>query len=209
MKMILSYNHPSPHTHVTFNKEKHFQMFNSETVTISSMSNEQTKLFESTIVSYRQSLARIVATYEMRPALQQELHQEILLAIWKALPGFRGESGLHTFIYRVAHNQAMNHISRDSKIPPHESLDEPLESQSGCPEILAMNNQKMSNMFMAMHQLPVIQRQILTLALEGLSYQEIAQVTGLNVNNVGVRLNRSKKALKDLLDQNMQEQANV
>ncbi|MFT5452928.1 MAG: RNA polymerase sigma factor (sigma-70 family) [Enterobacterales bacterium] len=208
--MILSCNHhSSPAVNETFYHEKHFQMFNSQPATIPSMSDEQTELFESTIVSYRQSLARIVATYEMRPALQQELHQEILLAIWKALPGFRGDSGLHTFIYRVAHNQAMNHISRDSKIPPHESLDEPLESKSGCPEILAMNNQKMTNMFKAMHELPVIQRQILTLALEGLSYQEIAQVTGLNVNNVGVRLNRSKKALKDLLDLNIQEQDNV
>jgi RNA polymerase sigma factor (sigma-70 family) len=204
--MIHSYNHTSLNAFEFRHQKKHFRMFNSEAVTISSMSNEQTELFESTIVSYRQSLARIVATYEMRPALQQELHQEILLAIWKALPGFRGESGLHTFIYRVAHNQAMNHISRDSKIPPHESLDEPLESKTGCPEILAMNNQKMTNMFKAMHQLPVIQRQILTLALEGLSYQEIAKVTGLNVNNVGVRLNRSKKALKALLEQNVQEQ---
>jgi len=184
-------------------------MFIAETATLSFMRKEQTELFESTIVTYRQSLARIVATYEMRPDLQQELHQEILLAIWKALPGFRGESGLHTFVYRVAHNQAMNHLSRDSKIPPHESLDDPLESTTGCPLLLAMNSQKMSIMFKAMHKLPVIQRQILTLALEGLSYQEIAQVTGLNDNNVGVRLNRAKKALKEILDQNRQEQDNV
>jgi len=173
------------------------------------MDKQRTSQFEQTITEYRQSLARIVATYEMRPALQQELHQEILLAIWKALPNFRGDSGLHTFIYRVAHNQAMNHLSRDSKIPPHETIEESLVSPTGCPEILAINNQKVSGMFRAMHSLSIIQRQILTLALEGLSYQEISQVTGLNVNNVGVRLNRAKKALKELLAQGNGEQNNV
>ena len=174
-------------------------MLTRETATLLPMSNERTQQFESAILEYRQSLARIVATYEMQPALQQELHQEILLAIWKALPNFRGDSGLHTFIYRVAHNQAINHLTRNSKIPPHESIDQPIESAVGCPEIAAINTEKMSEMFNAMHQLPLVQRQILTLALEGLSYQEISEVTGLNVNLVGVKLNRSKKALKDIL----------
>jgi RNA polymerase sigma-70 factor (ECF subfamily) len=102
-------------------------------------------------------------------------------------------------MYRVAHNQAINHLTRNSRIPPHESIDKPIESDVGCPEIAAINTEKMSVMFSAMHQLPLVQRQILTLALEGLSYQEISEVTGLNVNLVGVKLNRSKKALKDIL----------
>ena len=173
------------------------------------MHASRTKQFELATTEYRQSLARIVATYEVRPELQQELHQEILLAIWKALPNFRGDSGMHTFIYRVAHNQAMNHVSRYSKIPPHQSIDEPLESQADCPEIIAMKTQKISALFKAMHQLSVIQRQILTLALEGLSYQEISEVTGLNVNNVGVRLNRAKTALKAIIEQGTQSMKKV
>ena len=176
-------------------------MLIAETVKLESMTEQRTQLFESTILEYRQSLARIVATYEMQPALQQELHQEILLAIWKALPGFRGDSGIHTFIYRVAHNQAINHLTRNSRVPPHESIEEPIASEKGCPEIAAINTEKMSGMFKAMHQLPIVQRQILTLALEGLSYQEISQVTGLNVNNVGVRLNRAKTKLNEILEQ--------
>jgi len=165
------------------------------------MTDQQTHLFESTILEYRQSLARIVATYEMQPALQQELHQEILLAVWKALPNFRGDSSMHTFIYRVAHNQAINHVTKYSRVPPHQSIEQPVVSKDGCPEIAAINTEKMSGMFKAMHQLPIVQRQLLTLALEGLSYKEISQVTGLNTNNVGVRLNRAKKALKELLEQ--------
>ena len=180
-----------------------------ETVTLADMvlvskNMQQTERFEAIILKYRQSLARIVATYEMQPALQQELHQEILLAIWKALPTFRGDSGIHTFIYRVAHNQAMNHVSRNSRVPNHETIDESIDDSIGAtpehPEIETMHKQQITGMFKAMHSLPVSQRQILTLALEGLSYQEISEIMGINTNNIGVRLNRAKKSLKDLLE---------
>jgi len=162
------------------------------------------QLFEQTIRDYKQSLARIVATYELQPALQEELHQEILLAIWKALETFRGDSNLHTFIYRVAHNQAINHLSKHARLPRHESLDEraekPAPIKNSSPELAAMENQKMQLVFNAMHRLPVLQRQLLTLSLEGLSYKELSEVTGLTESNVGVRLNRAKQALKDVME---------
>ena len=103
----------------------------------------QESLFESALADHKQSLARIVATYEMNPGLQQELHQEILLAIWKSLANFRGDSSLHTFIFKVAHNTAINHVSKHVKLPNHESLDEPLPSNMVEPEMSAINNQKM------------------------------------------------------------------
>lgn len=176
-------------------------MLATETVTLFDMSDERTRQFEQTILEYRQSLARIAATYEIQPELQQELHQEILLAIWKALPGFREESGLHTFIYRVAHNQAMNHVAKHSRLPNHEPLEKVELSSESCPELQAIQSQQTQALFKAMYQLPILQRQILTLALEGLSYDEIATVTGLSNSNVGVRLNRAKKALKDKMEQ--------
>ncbi len=157
-------------------------------------------LFETAMRDHQQSLARIVATYELDPALQQELHQEILLAIWESLVNFRGESSLHTFVFRVAHNQAMNHVSRNAKLPTHESIDSPIESNRASPEMTAITNQKMQLLFKAMHRLPVLQRQLLALSLEGLSYQELAEVTGLSESNVGVRLNRAKKALQQQLE---------
>ena len=162
----------------------------------------QESLFETAIRDYKQSLARIVATYELQPALQQELHQEILLAIWKSLASFRGDSSLHTFIFKVAHNQAINHVSRYANKPTLESIENPIPSDEDCPEGSAIQDQNMQLLFSAMHQLPVLQRQLLALSLEGLSYQELAEVTGLSESNVGVRLNRAKKALRSYMEQN-------
>ena len=170
-----------------------------EAVRLEFMETQET-LFETAIPDHQQSLARIVATYELDPALQQELHQEILLAIWKSLASFRGDSSLHTFVFKVAHNQAINHVSRNARLPSHESIEKPIESDRASPEMNAITSQKMQLLFRAMHRLPVLQRQLLALSLEGLSYQELAEVTGLSESNVGVRLNRAKKALQQQLE---------
>lgn len=167
----------------------------SEAVTLADMTSQEI-LFESAIRDHQASLSRIVATYELDPSLQQELHQEILLAIWKSLASFRGDSSLHTFVFKVAHNQAINHVSRHARIPNHESIDSPIPTESSSPEMSVINSQKMQFVFRAMHKLPVLQRQLLALSLEGLSYQELSEVTGLSESNVGVRLNRAKKALQ-------------
>ena len=168
-------------------------------VTLARMNARET-LFAQVVRDYQGSLNRIVATYELIPALKQELHQEILLAIWKSLDKFRGDSSLHTFIYRIAHNQAINHVSRYSKFPPHQSLETAVEDRDTNPELSIIEGQKMHRLIQAMHQLPVLPRQLLALSLEGLSYKELAEVTGLSESNVGVRLNRAKKALKTLME---------
>lgn len=170
-----------------------------ETVRLEFMETRET-LFETAIRDHQQSLARIVATYELDPALQQELHQEILLAIWKSLASFRGDSSLHTFVFKVAHNQAINHVSRNARLPSHEPIENAIESDRASPEMNAISNQKMQLLFRAMHRLPVLQRQLLALSLEGLSYHELAEVTGLSESNVGVRLNRAKKSLQQQLE---------
>lgn len=170
-----------------------------QTATLHAMQN-QVELFEATIREHRQSLARIVATYERIPALQQELHQEILLAIWKALAHFKGNSSIHTFIYRVAHNQAISHVSKHANKPRHEDLNPSVADDSSDPMKHVFQSERIKHLLDAMHQLPLVQRELLALSLEGLSYKELAEVTGMSESNVGVRLNRAKKSLRSIME---------
>ncbi len=156
--------------------------------------------FEELVVKYQDTLQRVVASYEVKPQLAQELYQEILLAIWQALPGFRGDSSPLTFIYRIAHNRAVTHVIRNSRQPAEVELDLSLESESVSPQKFTELEQRQNQLFSAIRKLPVMQRQTLSLALEGLSYQEIADITGITVNNIGVRLNRTRAALRKLLE---------
>ncbi len=165
------------------------------------MSNSSTQQFEQTIGKYKKSLVRIVASYEANPALQEELHQEILLAIWQGLPRFQGASAEHTFVYRIAYNQAMNHVAKHSRIPGHEEI-EGIESKGLGPEQSLLKDERIVKLILAIRKLPVLQRQLMTLTLEGISYRDIAEISGLSQSNVGVQINRAKAKLKKMFEVN-------
>ena len=164
------------------------------------MTSEQIHSFESIIVRYRTTLFKIAATFEADPKLQQDLHQEILLSIWKSLSNFKGDSSIHTYIYRVAYNRALNHVARNSRIPHHQESDEMHYCLQPGPEQQVKNSQGINQLMSAIRQLPVMKRQLITLSLEGLSYVDISQITGLSNNNVGVQLNHAKKELRNIME---------
>ena len=70
------------------------------------------RTFERVLADYGPALARLAGAYESRQALREELQQEIALALWQALPSFRGESSEKTFVFRVATNRAMTHLAQ-------------------------------------------------------------------------------------------------
>src|SRR6187200_3760674 len=71
-------------------------------------------------------IARISASYEANAAMAQELTQEILMAVWQALPSHRGESSIKTFVARIAHNRALTHAARHAKQPKTSLLSDEL-----------------------------------------------------------------------------------
>ena len=158
------------------------------------------KEFETLLAEYGPLLSRVAASYEANADLQQELVQEMSLAVWQALKAFRGQSSLKTYILRIAHNRAVNHVSYHAKQPRRESYCEvqaPSADQGHSPDKAAAMTQQIDSLVAAVRALPIQVRQVMTLSLEGLSYQEIADVSGLTVNNVGVTLNRAKKVLTE------------
>src|ERR1700744_3136531 len=72
--------------------------------------------FERVLIDYGDSFRRLAAAYERDRDLQQDLFQEIAVAIWRALPTFRNQCSERTFFYRIAHNRAITHI-RDMRFP--------------------------------------------------------------------------------------------
>lgn len=144
-------------------------------------------------------LSRIAASYEADRSLRDDLLQDIALALWKALPAWRGEAALKTFVARVAHNRGASHVIGCTRRPSTHGLDEDLADPAHGPESHAQLEQKRLRLQDAVRTLPLTLRQAVTLALEGFSQQEIAVALGISANNVAVRLNRARKALKDAL----------
>lgn len=148
-------------------------------------------------------LSHLVCGYEANPALQEELFQEIALAVWTALPGFRQEASARTFLARIAQNRLARHVDKSVKRVKTDSCEQQLHGVPACggqlDEQMAAT-QRVNRLLMAVRRLAKEDRQLVSLALEGFSYQEIAEVVGLGANLVGVRLNRAKSRLKELLE---------
>src|SRR5688572_6746699 len=69
-------------------------------------------IYERISTEYAAPLARLARAHEADPSLQQDLLQEIHIALWRSLPAFGGRCSLRTWVYRVAHNAAVSHVLR-------------------------------------------------------------------------------------------------
>lgn len=164
------------------------------------ISADRNAQYERIFNAYGPALVRLTASYESLPQAREDLLQEILLAIWKALPGFRGDCSEKTFALRVAHNRCLTHVWRRGKSPRSEANLPEVPDPHQSPETMALDNRRRETLLAAIRALPVNYRQVITLALEDLTMAEIAGVLGVTENNVAVRLNRARKALRSLLE---------
>ena len=148
------------------------------------------------IRAHGDALERVARGYVENAPDRDDLMQEILMALWRALPRFRGESSLRTFVLRVAHNRAITFATRRRRF-------EPLPDERPDPAPLAeerlIEEQQRDRLFSAIRRLPEAQRQAVMLHLEGLSQREIAELQETSESNAGVRLTRARKALRALL----------
>lgn len=143
-------------------------------------------------------LARIAGSYESEPARRDDLLQEISVAVWRALPSWRGDASLRTFAARVAHNRAIDHLAREKRARGDELQDDH-EDPDASPVQHAVAHQRRQGLLAAVRDLPLGQRQVVVLALEGFSQREIGQALALEENTVTQRLSRARRQLQSVL----------
>lgn len=155
--------------------------------------------FDRLIAANGPALTRLAASYTNTVSDRDDLVQEIAMALWQALPGFRHECSERTFLFRIAHNRAIAHLSR-SRSQPATGGDVEVHDPALDPEAGLAREQQVDRLRRAIHQLPVVYRQAIMLSLEGLGYGEIAEVLGISESNVGVRLTRARQMLRESLE---------
>ncbi len=155
--------------------------------------------FRALLRAHQGSLRRLAASYAGATSEQEDLLQEIALALWLALPSFRGESSEKTFLFRIAQNRCISHIARRRPVDSLDGLElDPADSAKG-PDALVSDAEQSSRLLQGVRSLPLMHRQVIVLALEDLDYREIAAVLGITETNVGVRLNRARARLRKLM----------
>lgn len=160
---------------------------------------EYEKYFEETLEKYNSAIARVVSSYERIKALQEELYQEISVALWKALAKFDHKSSLKTYVLSIAHKRAISHVAKYAREPRSSDVEDLALPDKDCPIQQFEKSQRMNRLLFALREMPMLERQLVTLALEGVSYKDIAEILGITSNLVGVKLNRAKSKLKSLM----------
>jgi len=150
----------------------------------------------------RDRILRICRVYAWNSADQDDLYQEMLFQIWRGLPELKEQQFANTWLYRVAINTAISFARkrgvRNDRIVYVEPADltHTIESrQTTEPN----RDDRLASLYNAIYSLDPVERALVTLFLEGLTYEQIAEATGINANNVGVMLHRAKKKLPFLM----------
>ncbi len=157
-----------------------------------------TTRFEGLLLRYHGPLRRLSGAYA--GAVEAgDLFQEVALALWTALPNLRGESSERTWVYRVAHNTAISFVARQRKLREREPVQPPSfePASPDNPERELLVDEKRRRLQRAVHELPLPNRQVMLLHLEGLSAAEIETITGCTAGAVATRLTRSRQWLAE------------
>jgi RNA polymerase sigma factor (sigma-70 family) len=146
------------------------------------------------------SLGRLAASYTRDAADRDDLLQDIVIAIWRALPSFRGECSERTFVFRIAHNRGISHIAARGTAAADVAAAAEIADRAPTPEQNLVAEEQGRRLLTAVQALPIAYRQVITLWLEGLGYGDIADVLGITESNVGARLTRARHMLRKALE---------
>jgi RNA polymerase sigma factor (sigma-70 family) len=162
----------------------------SETISPVTCSRDYEAQFTELLQAYAAPIRRLCAVYADSGADREDLFQDIFLAVWRSLPGFRHDASVRTWLYRVAHNVALTWRVRHRRRRSRES---PLIDDTAAPPDMDLRRLALTRAIAAMSP---GDRTLTLLWLEGLSAVEIEDVTGVKAGTVAVRLSRIRKHLQ-------------
>lgn len=129
----------------------------------------------------------------------EDLFQDILLQLWKAWPSFKGSSKVSTWMYKVSLNTSIIRLRKNSRSPKLQELSFVQhtipEQESGRMDILF--NKELQK---AISNLNKLDKALVMLYLDEKTYKEISEIMGMSENNIGVKINRIKKKLKEKMN---------
>lgn len=168
---------------------------------------EHASLFQRWLRDHIGLMLKVVRAFAATPHDQEDLFQEVLVSLWSSIPKFRGDAKETTWIYRVSFNAALvwnrNEKRRQKQHSEFLKFAVPTVASSDSEH---RNGQEMiDRLYEAIRQLPKVEASLAIMLLDGLSYQEMSDVLGISENYIGVKLNRIRKQLTELLKESTNE----
>ena len=159
------------------------------------MSNDFYKL---SILPHVAIVIKICRAYTNSQEDFEDYYQEVCLQIWRSKDNFHKQCEWSTWVYKISLNVCLTLLKKKKKNYQYFASDSLPEESTEQSYVFA--DESLNQLYVAIRQLSEIDRGVILLYLEEKSYQEIADITGTNANNIGVRIKRIKERLKKILD---------
>ena len=164
--------------------------------------NKQESIFKEWLAEHQGLMFKIIRAYTFAHQDSDDLLQNILTQLWISIPRFNGQSKESTWIYKVALNTAITWQRSQKRRKKNQKVfieykQTPTTEKSQTNE--SSDSEIIDRLYESIRQLPKVETSLILMHLDGLSYNEISEVLGITENNVGVKLNRVKKKLAQML----------
>lgn len=165
---------------------------------------DRQRLFSEVVHAHQRSVRRICRSFLFDRNATDDLCQEVWLNVWRHLDRFEGRSSWVTYLYRITVNTVVSHNRRGRSTVPLDQAPEAIDEAADSQARESAEARRSADLHRAIHRLAPVDRIIIALVLEDLSYQQISDITGLVPGHVGVRISRAKEKLRSLLHHEQQ-----
>ncbi|MEM9897527.1 MAG: RNA polymerase sigma factor [Bacteroidota bacterium] len=156
---------------------------------------QQHQIFEEWIKDHKALLFKVIRSYALEEEDRNDLFQEICLQLFRSIPNFRKKSSTSTWIYRICLNTA---IKWSLKEKSQQQRQAEVKEISHLLTIKEEPDERLSWLYDTIRSFHEIDKSMILLFLDGYSYREISNLTGISESNVGVKIHRIKKQLAAL-----------
>lgn len=174
------------------------------TVCMSEIEEKLIQVFKQWMNEYGPIPGKVACIHSFSLDERADLRQEMLVQLWRSVAGFKNQCKESTWIYRICLNTALTwkrdagrRVKRTKWNEAHSRQIETLDGQG-----TGATEDRIEALYAAIRKLAPIDRNLIQLSLDGLSYVEMADVTGIKESTIGSRLSRARQQLAELIKEN-------